>query len=191
MARQCTICGHPDKDKIESAIVDNAELRGIARTFDVSEDALSRHKRGCIKKAIESVRQKQAEQTVQVAGTAREKREQFIWNLLGRIEWLDRQVRLVYEETRADKDHGSSIKALGEVRQQTKLFSELLAGQEPGQAEKLEAEWITVREAIFDALEPFPEARLAVAEALFALGRGNDHKSSQQLLEAHASEDVS
>lgn len=196
MARQCTICTHPEKQAIEAAIVSNGGYQRIATRFSTgetsfSESAVRRHKANCMRAAIQSVKREQAEQTAQVAEQAEEKREQFVWDIFTQMEWLHRQVRLVYEEARAEKDHVSSLKALGEVRQQAKLFSELLAGQEPGQAEKLEAEWIAVREAIFRALEPFPEALLAVAEALFALGRGDDHESSQHYLQATTPEDSS
>lgn len=47
MARTCTICTHPDREKMEEAILKKSYrgLRGISRKYAVSEDALSRHKR--------------------------------------------------------------------------------------------------------------------------------------------------
>jgi hypothetical protein len=174
---------------IETAIVSIEKYQEISKRFDVSVSAIGRHKENHLKAAIQSFEEKRVEQTVQVVEEESTRREHFAWNAFTQMEWLHRQVRLVYEECRAEKDHNASLKALGEVRQQTKLFSELLQGMEPGQAEKLEAEWIAVREAIFVALEPYPEARLAVAEALFALGRGDDHDASRQLLQAPAPED--
>lgn len=44
MARKCSVCGHPDRDMINKSVVDGAELRGIARTYGLSEDAVTRHK---------------------------------------------------------------------------------------------------------------------------------------------------
>jgi hypothetical protein len=44
MARRCTVCGHPEREAIDHALVAGEELRGIARTFALSEDAVTRHK---------------------------------------------------------------------------------------------------------------------------------------------------
>lgn len=192
MGRLCSICNHPEREKINAAIVNNDGYQRIATDFStgettLSESAVRRHKQNCIKNAIEAAQVVETEQTVRMIEEGDQQQKQFVWNILGRIEWLDTQIRLIYEETRAEKDHKASISALSEYRQQTKLFSELLQGNEPDQAEKLEAEWILVRETIFRALEPYPEARLAVARALLALGRGDDHEPEGQLLQAPAS----
>ena len=47
MARTCTICTHPLREEMETAILKKLYrgLLGISRHFAVSEDALSRHKR--------------------------------------------------------------------------------------------------------------------------------------------------
>ena len=44
MAPKCTICQHKARHEIDKALVaDGASIRGIARQFRVSDDALSRH----------------------------------------------------------------------------------------------------------------------------------------------------
>lgn len=44
MSRECTICKHPDRKKIEKAlVVPNASIRAIASQWNVSRAALSRH----------------------------------------------------------------------------------------------------------------------------------------------------
>jgi len=44
MAPKCTICQHKARREIDKALVaDGASIRGIARQFRVSDDALSRH----------------------------------------------------------------------------------------------------------------------------------------------------
>lgn len=177
MPQACSICSHPEREAIEKALIDRISLRDIARQFEVSKDAVARHRWKCIKQDLAEV------------GAERDKH--FVWNVLAEMQWLHEEVRSVYKEARDGKDHKASLQALGEVRQQTKLFSELLQGMEPGQAERLEQEWIAVREAIFNALEPYPEARLAVAEALYALGKSYDHESRRQLLQAPAPDNAS
>ena len=150
-----------------------------------------RHKRNCVQAVIQSVKQHRVEQTARVVEEVAEQQEHFVWNMLAQMEWQHRQLRLIYEEARAEKDHNASLKALDVALKQTKLFNEWLQGNEPGQAEKLEAEWLIVRETIFKALEPYPEARLAVARALLALGRSDDHDAEGQLLQTLPSDSAS
>lgn len=45
MARKCTVCNHPDRNKIDLALVDpNETLRSISARFDLKIGALKRHK---------------------------------------------------------------------------------------------------------------------------------------------------
>jgi len=191
VARSCSICTHPERMAIETAIVSNGKYQNIAEQFHiVSISSITRHKQNCMKSAIVAAQSQQRGQTVQVVEEASKQQSAFVWNLLAEMQWLHTEVRAIYELAKNDGDYSASARVLGEVRQQTKLFSELLAGNEPGQAKKLEQEWIAVREAIFKAL--CPTCRLAVAEALFALNKGyHDHDASRQLLEAVSPEDSS
>lgn len=43
MARTCTICSHESRAEIEKALVRRVAFRDIARQFDVSRAAASRH----------------------------------------------------------------------------------------------------------------------------------------------------
>jgi hypothetical protein len=56
-----------------------------------------------------------------------------------------------------------------ELREQLQIFSKLL-GVDLNKDVSKEEEWIIVRDIIFSALEPFPEARAAIAEALISKG---------------------
>jgi hypothetical protein len=191
MPQACSICIHPEREAIEKAIVGGVPSRPIASQFSVGYKPVQRHKNNCMPAAIQSVQQKQAEQTAQVAEEAEEKQSHFVWNMLNEMAWLHTEARAVYGLAKAGGDYNASAKLLGEVRQQTKLFSELLKGMEPGQAEKLEAEWIAIREIIFEELEPYPEVRLAIAKRLRALKGGHDHESDGQFFEAPASDRTS
>ena len=64
MAPKCTICQHKARREIDKALVaDGASIRGIARQFRVSDDALSRHvKNGHVEQKI-----KQAAKAQEVA----------------------------------------------------------------------------------------------------------------------------
>lgn len=44
MPRSCTICSHPQRAALETALRDETSLRDIARQYAVSKDGLARHK---------------------------------------------------------------------------------------------------------------------------------------------------
>jgi hypothetical protein len=43
MLNTCTICKHPEREQIQSALARGMSLRDIARQFEASKDAVSRH----------------------------------------------------------------------------------------------------------------------------------------------------
>lgn len=45
MPRVCTICAHKQRTEMEAALLDGASFRDIAGQFQVSKDALARHRR--------------------------------------------------------------------------------------------------------------------------------------------------
>lgn len=174
MPQPCSICTHPIRMEIEAKLVAGTSLRDVARQFSVSRDAVYRHKHNCLKTAIQTV---QAERKEHVQAEI----EQSGWNALSEMQWMHGQVRLIYKEARAEGDYRTSLQALGEARQQTKLFSELLQGVEETTQEQREREWLNLREIIFQALEPYPDARLAVARALLALDKSDNDDTSEEL----------
>lgn len=44
MPRKCSVCSHPERDKLDQALMVGETLRDIARRWSVSKDALARHK---------------------------------------------------------------------------------------------------------------------------------------------------
>lgn len=184
MPRHCSICVHPERAMIEQGIVANEKYQEISKRFDVSISAIGRHKDNHLKAVIQEFKERRAEQTVQVVEQGEERKTQFVWNLLEEMQWLHEEVHALHEAAKGVADYNATAKALSEGRQQMKLFSELLQGQEQGSREQLEQEWLNVREVIFEALTPYPEAKRAVARALLALGRGESNDtvlSSEQL----------
>lgn len=166
MSRVCTVCSHKRRKQIESAITTGVSNRRIATQFSTSESAIRRHKENCIKPAI---------QIVQGA-----RQEQSAWNALAEMAWMGEQVHTIYNEVREVKDYRVSLQALNELRRQTELRSELTGELDRSTHVELHQspEWMNVREIIFSALQPYPEAKVAVARALFALG-GADGQRSQ------------
>jgi hypothetical protein len=151
----CSICSHADRLQIEASLVAGMPLRNIAKQFSCSVTALHRHKSNCLKSAIQAVQEEQIEQSG--------------WTALSEMEWLRRQAHLIYTDVRSGKDHRTSLQALGEMRKQTELYSELTGELDRSTHIELHQEWVNIRELVFQALAPFPDARVAVAKALVAL----------------------
>ena len=53
MSRKCSVCQHPDRRDLDAQLVEGgASLRGIARKYLLSEDALSRHRKNHVPQAV-------------------------------------------------------------------------------------------------------------------------------------------
>lgn len=160
MPQACSICSHADRLQIEASLVAGMPLRDIAGQFDVSRNAVHRHKQNCMRSAIAAVQEEQIEQTA--------------WNALTDMQWLRTEARKIYKAVFTDGDYRTSLQALGEMRKQTELFSDLLSGIEQTSQAQLEQEYISLCNAIFETLEAFPDARIAVARTLLALKKAHD-----------------
>lgn len=161
MARTCTICSHKQRLRIEAAIASGGSYRHIASQFRVGYKAVERHKEHCMKPAIQEFIAKQEELSA--------------FNTLSEMEWMRQQTRAIYTDVWSEKskDHRTALQALAEIRRQTELHSELTGELDRSTHIELSKseDWLNMRELIFRALEPFPEARIAVATAIYQEGQ--------------------
>ena len=44
MARPCTVCGHPNRNRIEEALLNGTSIRDIARRYGLGRNAVDRHR---------------------------------------------------------------------------------------------------------------------------------------------------
>jgi hypothetical protein len=156
MPRTCTICGHPQRSAIDEALVDGAaSLREIASLYAVSQSAVRRHKARHLPTALA---QAQAAQEVAHGD-----------NLLAQVRSLQARALAILERAEGAGELKTALLAIREARECLALLAKLL-GQldERAQVNILVAspEWLTLRARILVALEPYPEARLALAAAL-------------------------
>jgi len=59
VARDCTVCAHPDPEAIDQALVGGVSLRDIARQRGVSKDAVNRHNKVHVSAAVVAIRAEQ------------------------------------------------------------------------------------------------------------------------------------
>ncbi len=159
MSRACSICTHLRRPEIDQALIDGLAYRAIARQFDgTSRGALSRHTAHIpehLKKAAESAEEIEADK------------------LVVQLKKLNAEVWGVLRDAR-QKGNGFLVlqavaRAQALIETQAKLIGQLNDG---GVTINLieHPEWVRIRTVILTALEPHPEARLAIAAALTNAG---------------------
>lgn len=154
MASKCQVCYHPEAGAIDEAIVNGVSIREIVERFNVSRGSVYRHKNKHLPKAI--VKAKEIEDIAKADG------------LLAQAK--DLQVRtLSILDRHEGKDDILALRAIREARNNLDLIGRVLG--ELDNSPKIAVlvnnpDWAKVRGAIVDALEPYPEAKGAVINAL-------------------------
>jgi hypothetical protein len=146
---------------INTALLNNEPLRDIARRWRVSKDAVARHKEHLpahLAKAEEAKEVAQAD------------------SLLDRLLDLSKETAAILKEARQgdEKDNELALKAIARAEKQIELQARLLGELKDTTTVNVLVlpEWQAMRTAIISALIPFPEARIAVAEALQRISNG-------------------
>jgi hypothetical protein len=154
MPRTCTVCEHPNREEIDRALVAGDANTKLSSVFAVSKQALRRHKGTHLPAKL--VRAEMAAEVAQADDLLDQ-----VWDLQRRA--LDRA-----EETRELR---TALSAIREARGNLELLAKLLGelDERPTVNVLVSAEWVTVRAAMMEALDPYPEARVAVAERLSGL----------------------
>jgi hypothetical protein len=157
MPRTCTICTHKQRQAIDRALIDGRPYRDIARQFHVSKASIERHKNAHLPATLA-----RAHKAREIARAD---------TLVGRIEALCASVERVLKLAETEHTHRGDLRVLAAVRESletlgllAKLSGELREGTTVNVL--VAPEWVAVRQAVLDALGPFPEARGAVVQAL-------------------------
>lgn len=171
--RRCSICTHREAEQINAALVENESLRNIAKRFGISAAAVFRHKAEHISETM--AKAQGAKEAAEVArGDSLLAR---VESHLSRIERLQEAAETILEEATEHKGKLSAIGAAAVVSRELRGCYELLgklAGELREQSTTVNVgislatspEWIATRGAILRALEDFPDARRAVADAI-------------------------
>jgi hypothetical protein len=152
--RTCTICSHAAREEIDSSLVRRAPYRKIAQRFSVSETALSRHLNEHL---ADYLQRALSEYSVKKGVKVLDK----LTAMLDRLEaFLD--------EAENNRDAKEFVIVAGELRRQLELLAKLQGDLEQAGTLNiyLNAEWIELRTAIIQALEPHPHVRADVLRAI-------------------------
>lgn len=154
MARKSTIETHKDRGAIEAALLEGQSLRNIAEQYSVSVTALHRHKNEGIHPTLSKA------QEAQEAARADD--------LLAQVRHLQVKALNILEKAEKANDLKAATGAIREARACLELLAKLQGelDERPVVNLTLNPVWLEVRSVLLVALEPFPEAREAVAKAL-------------------------
>jgi hypothetical protein len=160
--RVCTVCSHPDVAGIDQALVAGGVNRRIAAQYGLTEASVRRHKEEHVPAKIAKAKKAQtvadADDLLHQAGALRTK----AMSLLLKAE--------------AAGDYRTALAGIREARGCLELLARLM-GELNDQANInviVAPVWIELRAAVFDALQPYPDARIAVAERLHAVAIGTE-----------------
>ncbi len=158
MPRKCTMCAHKKRSAIDKALVERRPFRDIAGQHKVSKSALVRHFDDHLPSSL--VKAQEAKEAADADA------------LLAQIVGLRDEGLGVLEKAKEAEDLHTVLNAI-KVTQGTIELLAKLAGQlrdAPTINLVLSAEWQAVQANVLTALDPYPEARLAVAHALGEAG---------------------
>jgi hypothetical protein len=160
MPRTCTICGNPDRDAIDAAIVTGQVIRATAALYRVSEDALARHAAHHLPRVA-----------VEAHHSAEAERGQ---SLLDQLRQLQARTLALLDRAEAAGKLTPAILAVGQARQNLELAARLLheLDERPQVNLIVSPEWLALRAVLVEVLRPFPDAAAAVATRLVALEAG-------------------
>ncbi len=154
MARKCTICEHEKVSEINEALLAGEPCRNISERFSVNISSLSRHKNQHIPAALT-----QAQEAAEVAHAD---------NLLSQVQSLQAKALSILAKAEGCGDLKTALHGIREARACLELLAKLQGElQQEGTINiTLAPEWLELRAVILQTLEPFPEARLRLAQAI-------------------------
>lgn len=160
MPRSCTVCAHPEAVAINEALVlERQSNRAITRQYQLSKDAVRRHREHVPHQLVKAHEAEQAARADE---------------LLTDVRQLQTRTLLMLEEAEIAGDLRTALAAVREARNNLALLA-VLRGEldrRPTINLVVASEWLELRALIVGALEPHPDARGAVLRAIKGAGNG-------------------
>ena len=160
MGRTCTVCAHEEHHQINLSVLERVAYRRIAAQHDLSEAAVRRHSRDHIPelllKAYEAIERDDAE------------------DLAGELVKVKADVHRLKEKAEEEGDLRTALlgcdKALKALELQAKVEQLIQTSPTVNIALVEHPDYRRLEDVLTRALEPYPAARYAVADALKELG---------------------
>jgi beta-phosphoglucomutase-like phosphatase (HAD superfamily) len=154
MARICAVCSHKRLSAIDKAIVAGESMRAIERQYKVSKDSIRRHKAEHIPKTLAK-----AQEASEVARGD---------SLLDQLKTLQEQAQAIATKAEKAKNYSVALSGIREMRGIIELLAKLQGELQSAPTINMfvSAEWVSIQAVVVTALDPYPEAKKAVVDAL-------------------------
>jgi hypothetical protein len=170
MPRVCTVCAHPKRKEIDTALTEmSASNRRIAAQYGVGERAIRDHKANHLKVRMLKAVERREEADIRTA-----------IDVVGQLKAINGAALTVLKDARDAHDGDLALKAIDRIQRQIELQAKLIGElQQEGTTNIIiNPEWVQIRSALIVALKPYPEAAQAVAGTLVSLEGGKSHASA-------------
>jgi len=162
MTRTCTVCNHKDIEEINRRLINKEAYRDIAGQYKLSKSAVERHFNGNPSK-------NESGHIAELLSKSNDIKE--IVSADSLLLKLQEEAVFVREMRDSAKEGGDielALKAVDRALKCIDLYAKVsgLIQEHPTINITLNAEWISLRTTIITALEPFPDAKRAVIDAL-------------------------
>lgn len=157
MPRPCSVCTHPEHAAIDAALVRGMACRELAALYRVSPDAMERHKAAHLPATL--LKAQDAQEAAQAD------------DLLAQVRALQTRALAILDSAEAAGDLRTALGAIREARGTLELLAKLTGDldERPVVNVLVTPQWAATRMALLAALQPYPDARVAVAGALLVL----------------------
>ena len=155
MAGRCTVCMHPDRLAIDQAIVSGTKQADLVSRYNLaSKHCLSRHS---LKHIPATLAKAAAAAEVATADS-----------LLGKVAELEQMGRRMAADAEKAGERRTVLVAVRELSRLVELLAKMRGDISDAATVNVivSPQWLQVRQAVLVALEPYPEARVAVAARL-------------------------
>lgn len=152
--KKCLVCTSPDKDAINSKLIAGLSVRAVGEEYGISKSAISHHRTTHLPRDL--VKSKQLAE-VDAAN-----------KLVERIESLYERAISLIDVAEGDKKYAAAVSAVREARASIELLARISGDLKSGTHLTLvySPAWVELRQVLVQALEPFPDARAVVVDAL-------------------------
>lgn len=160
MSKPCTVCAHAERSRIDTLLITGTPAAVIARKFqDLGECSVRRHKAGHLPSLFVLARQ-----VGEITHAT---------DLLDQLRVLHERALRTLEDAEKVGDTRTVLLAMREARQNLELLARIAGeiDERPQINVLMSPEWIAIQEAMFEALQPYPEARYAAAARIAQLTR--------------------
>lgn len=154
MAMKCSVCGHPELEAINKALVSGQSNRSVAAKYNLSVTSVRRHKENHLPKSL--VKAQARKEIVQAD------------SVMGDVSMIRSRLLTLLDIAEREGDIKNTCTVIKELRSTIELLAKVSGELETKTEINIiqNNTWIEIRTCVIDALKPYPEARRAVIHAL-------------------------